>query len=149
VALGSGASNLVEFFAGLARRFPGRAAFHEGYSAELAHQIEAGADMFLMPSRFEPCGLNQMYSLRYGTPPIVRKTGGLADTVRPWNPSSGEGTGFVFDHYASAGLAWALDRALQCFEDRPGWRRLQLNGMREDFSWERQIQKYVALYARL
>jgi starch synthase len=149
VALGSGASNLVEFFAGLADRFPGRAAFHEGYSAQLAHEIESGADIFLMPSRFEPCGLNQMYSLRYGTPPIVRRTGGLADTVRPWNPSTGDGTGFVFEEYSPTGLAWALDFATKCFQDRGAWRRLQVNGMREDFSWDRQIQKYVALYERL
>jgi len=149
VALGSGAANLAEFFASLARRFPGRAAFHQGYSADLAHQIEAGADMFLMPSRFEPCGLNQMYSLRYGTPPIVRRTGGLADTVRQWNPATGDGTGFLFDAYSSQALAHALDFATSCFADRASWRRLQLNGMREDFSWDRQIKKYVALYSRL
>ena len=149
VALGSGASNLVEFFAGLARRFPGRAAFHDGYSNEIAHEIEAGADMFLMPSQFEPCGLNQMYSLRYGTPPIVRRTGGLADTVQPWNPATGQGTGFVFEHFTSTGLAWALDTALAAFRDRAAWRRLQQNGMAMDFSWDRQIQRYVALYGRL
>jgi starch synthase len=149
VALGSGASSLVAFFAGLARNFRGRAAFHDGYSAGLAHEIEAGADIFLMPSRFEPCGLNQMYSLRYGTPPIVRRTGGLADTVRQWNPSTGDGTGFVFDEYEPAALARALDFATTCFKDRAGWRRLQLNGMSQDFSWDRQIKKYVALYERL
>jgi starch synthase len=149
VALGSGAENLVEFFRGLARRFPRRAAFHEGYSNEVAHEIEAGADMFLMPSRFEPCGLNQMYSLRYGTPPIVRRTGGLADTVEQWNPATGDGTGFVFDHFTSAGLAWALDFALAAFRDRAAWRHLQQNGMAQDFSWDRQIEKYVALYSRL
>jgi starch synthase len=149
VALGSGAENLVEFFKTLARRFPRRAAFHEGYSNDTAHEIEAGADLFLMPSRFEPCGLNQMYSLRYGTPPIVRRTGGLADTVRQWNPETREGTGFVFDHFTPAGLAWALDFALATHRDRGAWRRLQQNGMSEDFSWDRQIQKYVALYSRL
>jgi starch synthase len=105
--------------------------------------------MFLMPSRFEPCGLNQMYSLRYGTPPIVRRTGGLADTVAQWNPATGDGTGFVFDHFTSAGLAWALDFALAAFRDRAAWRRLQQNGMAQDFSWDRQIEKYVALYSRL
>jgi starch synthase len=148
-ALGSGASNLVELFAGLARRFPGRAAFHEGYSEDLAHLVEAGADLFLMPSRFEPCGLNQMYSLRYGTPPVVRRTGGLADTVRAWNSATGEGTGFVFEHATPAGFAWALDLALATFRDAAAWRRLQANGMAQDFSWDRQIEKYVALYARL
>jgi starch synthase len=149
VALGSGAQSLVEFFGGLARRFPRAAAFKEGYDNVLAHEIEAGADVFLMPSRFEPCGLNQMYSLRYGTPPIVRRTGGLADTVEPWNPAARRGTGFVFDEFSPSALAGALDFALRCFHDRPGWRRLQANGMAQDFSWDRQIQKYVALYSRL
>jgi starch synthase len=148
-ALGSGSESLVRMFAALAGRFPGRAAFHEGYSEELAHWIEAGADLFLMPSRFEPCGLNQMYSLRYGTPPIVRRTGGLADTVRQWDPRTGRGTGFVFDDFAPRALAGALDEAVAAFRDRASWRRLQANGMAEDFSWDRQIEKYVALYARL
>ncbi len=149
VALGSGAQGLVDFFTGLARRFPGRAAFHNGYSNELAHQIEAGADLFLMPSLFEPCGLNQMYSLRYGTPPLVRRTGGLADTVESWNPQTGRGTGFVFGDFAPAALARALDVALTAFRDGDAWRRLQRTGMAQDFSWDRQIQKYVALYGRL
>jgi starch synthase len=149
VALGSGAESLVRFFSGLARRFPERAAFHEGYSNELAHRIEAGADVFLMPSLFEPCGLNQMYSLRYGTPPIVRRTGGLADTVEPWNPATGQGTGFVFGEFAPAALAGALDFAVASFRDRAAWRRLQANGMSRDFSWDRQVEEYVALYSRL
>ena len=149
VALGSGADNLVRFFSGLARKFGRRAAFHEGYSNELAHRIEAGADVFLMPSLFEPCGLNQMYSLRYGTPPIVRRTGGLADTVEPWNPATGQGTGFVFGDFAPHALAGALDFAVASFQDRTSWRRLQANGMSRDFSWDRQIEKYVALYSRL
>jgi starch synthase len=149
VALGSGAQSLVRFFAGLARRFPRCAAFHEGYSNELAHRIEAGADVFLMPSLFEPCGLNQMYSLRYGTPPLVRRTGGLADTVEPWDPSTGRGTGFVFGDFAPAALAGALDFAAASFRDRASWRRLQANGMAKDFSWDRQIEKYVTLYSRL
>jgi starch synthase len=149
VALGSGAESLVRFFSGLARRFGRCAAFHEGYSNELAHRIEAGADVFLMPSLFEPCGLNQMYSLRYGTPPIVRRTGGLADTVEPWNPATGQGTGFVFGEFAPAALAGALDFAVASFKDRASWRRLQANGMSRDFSWDRQVEKYVALYSRL
>jgi starch synthase len=99
-----------------------------------------------MPSRFEPCGLNQMYSLRYGTLPVVRRTGGLADTVEPWNPRAGEGTGFVFEHATPAGLAWALEQMLAAWSDPAEWRRLQLRGMSRDFSWERQVQRYVALY---
>jgi starch synthase len=149
VVLGSGDERLERFFASLQRRFPDRARFVNRYDNALAHQIEAGADMFLMPSLFEPCGLNQMYSLRYGTVPIVRRTGGLADTVTLWNPETGEGTGFVFDHFTTAGLWWALDTALTVWQDRDAWRRLQQNGMSQDFSWHRQIERYVALYRHL
>jgi starch synthase len=149
VALGSGAERYVHFFQGLAHRFPRDAAFRTGYRNDLAHAIEAGADLFLMPSLFEPCGLNQMYSLRYGTVPVVRRTGGLADTVRLYDETTGEGTGFVFDHFTSQGLAWALGYALDVWQDRKAWRRLMRNGMAEDFSWTRQVDRYVALYTRL
>ena len=101
-----------------------------------------------MPSKFEPCGLNQMYSLRYGTPPVVRKTGGLADTVEPLNPWTGRGTGFVFDHFHPDGLAWALRNALVAFEDREGWAKLTQNGMARNFSWDVQGREYVELYRR-
>ena len=149
VGLGSGSSVLAQGFTNLARRFPRAASFHVGFSNERAHRIEAGADLFLMPSRFEPCGLNQMYSQRYGTPPVVHRTGGLADTVEPWNPVSGAGTGFVFEHYTATGLSWALSQALACFADPPAFRRVRLAGMARDFSWERQIGQYERLYARL
>ena len=102
-----------------------------------------------MPSKFEPCGLNQMYSLRYGTPPIVRKTGGLADTVEPFNPATGQGTGFVFEHFTPAGLAWALDLALNAFHHPILWRRIMGDGMTRDFSWDVQGREYVELYGRL
>jgi starch synthase len=111
--------------------------------------IEAGADIFLMPSLYEPCGLNQMYSLRYGTPPVVRRTGGLADTVEAWSPATGEGTGFLFDHATPEGFTWAVEQALAAYRDRPAWRRLMANGMAKDFSWEKQIGRYVELYRRL
>ena len=149
VALGSGADAYVRFFQGLARAFPGRASFRTGYDNDLAHRIEAGSDMFLMPSLFEPCGLNQMYSLRYGTVPIVRRTGGLADTVSLFDEATGTGTGFVFDHYTRAGLAWALGAALDTWRRPAAWRQLMRNGMAQDFSWERQIQRYLALYVSL
>jgi starch synthase len=149
VALGSGLPRYAEMFATLAAAFPGRAAFHEGKDDQLAHWIEAGADVFLMPSLFEPCGLNQMYSLRYGTVPVVHRTGGLADTVRPFDADSGEGTGFVFEHFTTTGLAWAMDRALETWAHPEAWRTLQQNGMREDFSWEKQILRYVELYGLL
>ena len=149
VVLGSGEPRYEEFFHALERRFPGKAWFYRGYNEKLAHQIEAGADIFLMPSKFEPCGLNQMYSLRYGTPPVVRKTGGLADTVEPFDPATGQGTGFVFEHFTSMGLGWALDLALNTYHQHAAWEKLMLNGMSRDFSWDVQGQEYVELYGRL
>jgi len=147
--LGSGEPKYEEFFAGLQSRFPGRVCFWRGFNEELAHLIEGGSDFFLMPSRYEPCGLNQMYSLRYGTAPVVRNTGGLADTVTPWNPATGEGTGFVFEHFTNEGMRWALARAIECWQDRKGWQTLMKNGMAMDYSWKRQVRPYVDLYARL
>jgi starch synthase len=146
VALGSGERVYEEFFAGLQARFPDRVCFHRGHNEELAHVIEAGSDLFLMPSRYEPCGLNQMFSLRYGSIPVVRKTGGLADTVRPVESANGRGTGFVFEHFTTQGLGWALGTALATWEDRATWGRLVRNAMAEDFSWDRQARRYVELY---
>jgi starch synthase len=147
--LGSGEHRLEEMFAQLQRQFPRQVCFYNGFSNQLAHMIEAGADMFLMPSAYEPCGLNQMYSLRYGTVPIVFRTGGLADTVKQWDPDTGQGTGILFDHHDAAGLAWAVETSLVLYRDRPAWRRLMLNGMGENFSWDAQAQLYEELYARL
>ena len=149
VALGSGEERYESFLSWLQVSFPGKAWYFRGYNEELAHWIEAGADLFLMPSRYEPCGLNQMYSLRYGTPPIVRRTGGLADTVEPWNPVAEEGTGFSFDHFTPEGLRWALDTALHHFQNAGAWKKLMLNGMARDFSWQRQVRPYEELYGRL
>ncbi|HYO14428.1 MAG TPA: glycogen synthase GlgA [Thermoanaerobaculia bacterium] len=149
VALGSGEDRYEGFFQGLSGRFPGRAWFYRGFNEKLAHRIEAGADIFLMPSRFEPCGLNQMYSLKYGTPPVVHKTGGLADTVEPFDPETNTGTGFVFEHFDAGGLAWALDRALTTYHSHPAWEKLMQNGMAKDFSWDVQGREYVELYRRL
>ncbi len=149
VALGSGEPRYEEFFAALQREFPGKACFYRGFHNPLAHRIEAGCDLFLMPSLYEPCGLNQMYSQRYGTVPVVRKTGGLADAVDPWDPTTGRGTGFLFDHYTPDGLAWAIARALETYNNPDHWRRLIANGMSRDFSWERQTERYVDLYRRL
>jgi len=147
--LGSGEAEYERFFQELQHRFPGRVCFYRGFHDTLAHRIEAGADLFLMPSRFEPCGLNQMYSLRYGTPPIVRRTGGLADTVTPFDPATGEGDGFVFDSYDPAGLRWALTAALSTYREPDAWDRVRKNGMARDWSWERQGAEYVDLYGRL
>jgi len=149
VALGSGEPRYEEFFLSLAQRFPGKAWFFRGYNEKLAHQIEAGADLFLMPSKFEPCGLNQMYSLRYGTPPVVHKTGGLADTVEPFDPANGQGTGFVFEHFTPLGLGWALDLALKAYRHPILWQKLMASGMSRDFSWDVQGREYVELYGRL
>ena len=121
-----------------------------GFNEGLAHRIEAGADMFLMPSRYEPCGLNQLYSLSYGTVPIVRKTGGLADTVAPYLPGAknGKGTGFVFESPHPEVLFSTILLALQVFRDKEEWKRIMLRGMRQDFSWRNSAQEYVKLYQR-
>lgn len=149
VVLGSGEHRYEEFFSQLQQTFPQKVCYYRGYSEELAHLIEAGADIFVMPSEFEPCGLNQMYSLKYGTVPIVRKTGGLADTVELFDPKSGRGTGFVFEHFNVEAMTWALKAALTTFQDQDVWARLRANGMAEDFSWDRQGAEYERLYARL
>src|SRR5690606_25136179 len=113
--IGSGASRYEEFFRYIARKYGSRAIVHIGYDDVIAHRIEAASDMFLMPSRFEPCGLNQMYSLKYGTIPIVRSTGGLADTVQEFSYSTGRGNGFVFHEATSGDLTWAVDRAVNTY----------------------------------
>jgi starch synthase len=149
VVLGSGEPRYEAFFTTLQHRFPQRVVFHRGYDEALAHWIEAAADIFLMPSRYEPCGLNQMYSLRYGTIPVVRRTGGLADSVRHYDEATGEGTGVVFDDYDAPALAWGIGRALDLYRRPEHWTRLVRNAMAEDFSWERQGAEYARLYARL
>jgi starch synthase len=144
--LGNGDDRYAAFFDDLERRFKGRVVFRSGYDEPLAHLIEAGSDMFLMPSRYEPCGLNQMYSLRYGTIPIVRKTGGLADSVRHFDPSTGQGTGCVFNDYDVPAVRWGVGTALDWFADQKTWRQLMLNAMAEDFSWRNQTLKYEQVY---
>ncbi|MDR2214683.1 MAG: glycogen synthase [Nevskiaceae bacterium] len=147
--LGSGEARYERFFTQLARRYPARVAFRQGYSEEQAHWIEAASDLFLMPSLYEPCGLNQMYSLRYGTIPIVRRTGGLADSVQHFDPVSREGTGVVFNDYDAGGVRWGVGTAIQWYRNKALWRQLMKNAMAQDFSWEHQVEEYVALYERL
>jgi starch synthase len=149
VVLGSGETAYEEFFDDLQRRHPRRVLFHRGYDESLSHWIEAASDLFLMPSRYEPCGLNQMYSMRYGTVPIVRRTGGLADSVRPFDTVTGQGTGIVFNDYSADAVAWAVNHALDLYQQKGNWRRLVQNGMAQDFSWHRQVQRYVEQYERL
>jgi starch synthase len=146
VALGSGEARYEDFFADLQRRFPDRVVFHRGYHDELSHLIEAASDMFLMPSQYEPCGLNQMYSLKYGTVPIVRRTGGLADSVQMWDPVARTGTGVVFNDFDRRAVRWAMHTALDLYRDRDAWTQMMRNGMAQDFSWEKQSQEYVRLY---
>jgi len=147
--LGSGESHYEQFFSWLQQNHRDRVCFYRGFNNELAHWIEAGSDLFLMPSRFEPCGLNQMYSLRYGTVPIVRKTGGLADSVTLFNPVSGKGTGIVFNDFNDVALNWAVNTGLDLYRDKKTWRKLVRNGMSVDYSWEKQGQLYVDLYRGL
>ncbi len=147
--LGTGEPQYEAFFTQLEQQHPGRVHFKRGYSDELAHWIEAGSDMFLMPSRYEPCGLNQMYSLRYGTVPIVRRTGGLADSVQHVDVATGTGTGIVFNDYNEIAVSWAIGYALDLYQQKGAWRRLVQNGMAQDFSWNRQVQRYVEAYERL
>jgi len=149
VALGSGEPRLEEMLQSMQARHPGKACFWRGFNEKLAHRIEAGADLFLMPSLYEPCGLNQMYSMRYGTPPVVRATGGLADTVTQFDPRSGEGTGFVFEHYTTDGLRWALGVALAVYDDQRAWKKLQANGMATDHSWNHAAGEYEQFYGRI
>jgi starch synthase len=147
--VGTGDAKYEKFFAGLADRYRGRAWFFGGYDESLAHWIEGASDMFLMPSQYEPCGLNQMYSLRYGTIPIVRRTGGLADSVTHFDPVSGLGTGIVFNDFDTGAINWALDTAMQWYGQPDLWRRLVQNAMSCDFSWETQAGEYVKLFEDL
>jgi starch synthase len=152
VLLGSGAAGYETALVRQAARYRDRLAVRIGYDEGLAHRIEAGADMFLMPSRFEPCGLNQLYSLRYGTVPIVRRAGGLADTVvdaTPENLGAGKATGVVFPQASTGALLGAVDRALALWRDGARWQKLMLAGMRQDFSWRHSAAEYLRLYGNL
>jgi starch synthase len=147
VLLGTGERRYEDFWRSLSAAYPDRIGVRIGFDEAMAHLIEGGADMFLMPSRFEPCGLNQMYSLRYGTVPIVRATGGLADTVRPFDPSSAVGTGFTFRDYTPEALLATLRLAVESYRDRALWRELQRTGMNQDLSWDASARRYIDVYA--
>ena len=148
IALGSGEKHYEGFLQQLRNAAPRQVGVYIGYNESLAHQIEAGADIFLMPSRFEPCGLNQMYSLRYGTVPIVRAVGGLDDTVRNYDRVSGTGNGFKFNQFNSEKFVEKIYEALFAYADPETWGRIQVNGMSEDNSWESAAKKYIELYAK-
>jgi starch synthase len=146
VVLGSGEPYYESFFRSLSARRPDRIAVQVKFDDALAHKIEAGSDIFLNPSRYEPCGQNQMYSLKYGTVPLVRATGGLEDTVKEWDSAEGTGTGFKFHGYEPLELLAAIDRALNAFQDKAVWKKLMLNGMAKDFAWEHAAREYLEVY---
>jgi starch synthase len=142
--LGSGDIDLERRYQQLAQRYHGRVSVNVRFDEGLSHQIMAGADIFLMPSRFEPCGLNQMYGMHYGTPPVVRRTGGLADSVT--DAKAVDGTGFVFDEEDPSTLYRTIERAIECYRDTKTFHRIQLNGMRRDVGWSSSAQRYLDLY---
>jgi len=148
IVLGSGDKQYEDLFRRLIQQFPHKFAVKVAYDNALAHKIEAGADMFLMPSRYEPCGLNQIYSLRYGTVPVVRATGGLDDTVESWNAQTGKGTGFKFHDYNGEALLATLLEALEVYRNPQQWRTLMCNGMEKDYSWTNSAREYVRIYER-
>jgi starch synthase len=149
VALGAGDKAYEEMFLRLNKQFPNKIAVKVAYDNAMAHKIEAGADMFLMPSRYEPCGLNQIYSLKYGTVPIVRATGGLDDTIEPWNARTGKGTGFKFSEYNGESLLLTIKQALDAFRDQTSWQVLMRNGMAKDFSWNASAREYGKIYEKV
>ncbi len=149
VVLGAGDAHYEELFRRLAAEHPEKIAVRIAYDNAIAHQIEAGADIFLMPSRYEPCGLNQIYSLKYGTVPVVRATGGLDDTVENFDPTTGQGTGFKFTEYTGAAMMQAIRAALAAYRSPAAWQQLLRNGMAQDFSWDASAAHYVTLYEGL
>jgi len=149
VALGAGDKEYEDLFRRLNKQFPQKIAVKVAYDNTIAHKIEAGSDMFLMPSRYEPCGLNQIYSLKYGTVPVVRATGGLDDTIEPWDARAAKGTGFKFSEYSGEALLSTIHQSLAAFQDKTGWQKLMRNGMAKDFSWNNSAKEYVRVYERV
>lgn len=149
VLLGSGDDYLETYFTNLAAKYPDNCGVHIGYSDKLAREIYAGSDMFLMPSRFEPCGLSQIISLAYGTVPIVRKTGGLRDTIDVYNKYTNEGNGFGFENYDANDMLFAINNALEVFTDKRHWKKIMRTGMKADFSWQTSAKKYIDVYKSL
>jgi starch synthase len=149
VVLGQGEPRHERFFKWLHAQFPARVSFTRGLLEPLGHRIEAGSDMFLMPARYEPCGLYQMYSLRYGAVPVVRATGGLADSVQHFDQAQGTGTGIVFHDFDANGLRWAMNTALDLHANKHAWRRVVFNGMERNYSWDEQGELYVKAFRKL
>ena len=149
VMLASGDAALEKFFKDAESRYPERLRAIIEFNNTTAHRIQAGSDAFLMPSRFEPCGLTQMYALRYGSAPVVRATGGLRDTVAEFDPARGTGNGFAFEKFEAAEMVAALSRMVATFRDRAAWRRLMANCFASDFSWERAARQYLEWFTLL
>ena len=149
VVLGTGEKRYEDWFKGLAWRYPKKVSVNIYFSNELAQRIYAGADIFLMPSKYEPCGIGQLIALRYGTIPVVRQTGGLKDTVQQYNKYTQEGNGFVFENYNAHEMMYALKRALSFYGNYEIWHKIQLNAVQADYSWKRSAKEYEALYERL
>jgi starch synthase len=149
IGIGSGDKKYEEMFLRLNKQFPQKIAVKIAYDNPLAHKIEAGSDMFLMPSQYEPCGLNQIYSLKYGTVPIVRATGGLDDTIESWDGRTGKGTGFKFHEFSGEVLLLTIKNALLAFRDQASWQTLMRNGMKKNFSWDASAKEYVRVYERV
>jgi starch synthase len=148
VLLGTGNRDGETRMSHIAARYPDQVGLWLGYDEGLSHQVISGSDIFLMPSKYEPCGLTQMYSMRYGTVPVVRSTGGLKDTVQEFDPHSGQGTGFTFSEFEASDFKDAIDRALSVFADKAAWKTLMENGMRSDFSWTHSAAQYRSVYQK-
>jgi starch synthase len=149
VVLGEGEKRFEDFFTNLAKKYPTKVAFKKSFDEVMAHKVEAGADIYLMPSLFEPCGLNQMYSCVYGTVPVVRATGGLRDTITEFDSATKKGNGFLFEEFSGTALVGALTKALDAFTNRPLWQQLIRNCMASDFSWTTSAKQYADIYRRL
>jgi starch synthase len=149
ILLGSGAESYEGYFQHVRDTVPNQVGVYFGFSTPLSHQVEAGADLFLMPSSYEPCGLNQMYSLKYGTVPLVRGVGGLDDTIQNFERTTGQGNGYKFYDYSADRLVEKFYEAMMVYYDRDVWRQVQRNGMREDFSWDRAAHRYLDAYHRV
>jgi len=146
VVLGSGDEQIQEAIQQAADRHPGQVGLSIGFNEPLAHEIMAGVDIFLIPSRYEPCGLTQMYALKYGTVPVVRATGGLDDTINHFDAEAGTGNGFKFSRYESKAFYASIQEAVGLFQNAKLWKKIVANGMRADFSWDRSAQRYLELY---
>jgi starch synthase len=148
VLLGTGEQKYHDLFTQVAQKYPQKAGIRIAYDDRLAHKIEAGADFFLMPSKYEPCGLNQIYSLKYGTIPVVRATGGLDDTITHYDPTTKQGNGFKFTRYDAKEFLMTIKMGIGFYFQAEHWRQLLRNAMAADFSWERSAEAYLKLYRK-